>query len=366
MSRKHHKSKYKSNKAKTKVGSYTKVENKEEKGYQKVTSSNSKTSTNKTKTIAKYAPCHKITEIYDNFFLMGRSSESLFVRAYNPDIIVPLAGTSDDLYKQGFKGEFYYYPIPDYGTLPQEVLNKLVLKIVASITCGAKVGMYCLGGHGRTGYVAACVLGVLGIQDPINYLWTRYCTKAIESREQLKSITDYLQRDDLYKKYKDEINDFDLLKYWNYGTYYSGYNNYDKYNNDSTTPKTTNSNDKLFKNSNYLYGWGFDDEYDDYDYGYTVSKDNKISSLVDYSYQHAIEETNNTKTYEQWEELFNSSQEDEEDYSEAIDEGRVLSPSEIKLLKDDPMWSCEDALENLQGAQLQEAFNYLRDVYGVG
>lgn len=361
MSRKHHKSKFKSKKAKTVAGSNympSCISTQNNTNDTKPITSTVSSSSGYTRSNSKfYKSCHDIIEIYQNFFLMAQKDEDKFVKQYNPDVIVPLAGTGVDLYKYGFRGEMYYYPCPDYGTLPEEILNRLVLKVVSSLTLGLKVGMYCLGGHGRTGYVAAAILGILGVEDPINLLWTKYCTKAIETKDQLKAVTDYLQKPELYEKYKNKIHDglygdFGWGSGW-YSGFYTGAN-YKNYKNKSygsysdwgytgtlsttTTATTSTIVDTKEPDEDSIIGlhYDLDDDYDSY-YDKLIQKAALLSE--------------------------NYSFEDEE----PIDEGRVLTPTEIQLLKDDSMWSCsESTLENLHGEQLQEAFDYLRDVYGIG
>jgi hypothetical protein len=49
---------------------------------------------------------------------------------------------------------------------------------------GKRTAVFCVGGHGRTGYVAACVLYRLGIGNPIVFLREKYSVFAVESSEQ--------------------------------------------------------------------------------------------------------------------------------------------------------------------------------------
>ena len=365
MSRKHHQSKFKSQKAKTVAGSnYTPVQSssltvKKEEPKKTTTQTWSKYN------YSKYVPCHGITEIYENFFLMGGSDEKEFIQKYNPDVIVPLAGAQGRVYEYGFKGDIYYFPCPDYGTLPDDILNKLVLKIVAGLTYGLKIGMYCMGGHGRTGYVAAAVLGVLGIEDPINYLWTKYCSKAIESRAQLLAVAEYIGKPELYDKYKSKIIDFTYgFSKGSYG--YGGWSDWG-YTGAVSTPKKS-------KHTTYAYGW--DDDYDD-GYGSIIGDHFSKETYWDELIQRAANDTTSAKVAEDEddfddEDIFNIPVEDLDDLDETIawrkaQEGRVLTPTEIKMLQDDPMWACSEmTLERLHGDELMEAFEYLKDVYGIG
>jgi hypothetical protein len=53
---------------------------------------------------------------------------------------------------------------------------------------GKKVGIFCMGGHGRTGYFGSLVLGMLGVEDPIQLLRDEYCKKVVESKEKINQI----------------------------------------------------------------------------------------------------------------------------------------------------------------------------------
>lgn len=144
--------------------------------------------------------CHKCTEIYKNFFI--GSYEQAFEMAKKVDILIPLDSLDGDIWFTGFRGEIWYYPIFDFYILPDDVLLSLVNKSIDALKSGRKIGLFCLGGHGRTGYVAAVILGKLGIEDPILELRQKYCKKAVETNEQVKHISKILDNLSLYEKYK--------------------------------------------------------------------------------------------------------------------------------------------------------------------
>lgn len=102
-----------------------------------------------------------------------------------------------------------YYPIPDYEVLPTDVLNRLVSKILCRLKYGKKIGLFCFGGHGRTGYVASVVLGKLGYEDPIGFLRQHYCKRAVESSAQILHIAEVLGKPKLAENYTVQNN----LKY---------------------------------------------------------------------------------------------------------------------------------------------------------
>lgn len=141
----------------------------------------------------KFAPpCHEgPIEIIPNL-LIGSYTERKDMILLGVDVLVPLDFLDGDVWSMGFRGEILYYPIEDYGILPIDVATTLVGKIRAYLAEGKRVGLFCIGGHGRTGYVAALVLGAIGYEDPIAHLRTEYCKKAIETQEQIKGIATFL------------------------------------------------------------------------------------------------------------------------------------------------------------------------------
>lgn len=153
---------------------------------------------------AQYPACHVgPVEVIDNFFC-GSASEALdMVRPpIQVDTLVPLNDLNPSVWDMGFRGEILYYPIFDYGTLPDNVLSDLSAKVLARLSAGKKVGLFCLGGHGRTGYVAAVILGQLGYKDPIQFLRSHYCENAVESSAQVEHIAHLLGNPILAKKHR--------------------------------------------------------------------------------------------------------------------------------------------------------------------
>lgn len=145
-------------------------------------------------------PCHQITEIYPNFYLCNVNQVKQMVREYGVDVLVPLDHVDGSIWDL-FDGEIHYWPIEDMDVLPTNILNRAVKDIITCLKKGKKVGMFCIGGHGRTGYLAACVLGKLNISDPIQHIHDNYCIRAIEVCSQYKQISEYLNNSDLMKHY---------------------------------------------------------------------------------------------------------------------------------------------------------------------
>ncbi len=190
-----------------------------------------KVKTTSTSIVPSYSykiPCHKVTEIFRKFYLGGITQVKTMVQDIGVDVLVPLDSLYGDIWDWGFTGKIAYYPINDFEVLPTDILDRLVEEILTYLENGKLVGLFCVGGHGRTGYIAACVLGLLGIEDPINYIRTNYCEKAIESNEQVKAISKFLHKPELYEMYK--MKDF----------YYGSYKSY---------------------SSHGMYGSAFDEEY---------------------------------------------------------------------------------------------------------
>lgn len=147
-------------------------------------------------------PCHTgPVEVVKNLFC-GSQAESLqMVSSIQVDILVPLDSLDGRVWELGFRGEILYCPIQDYGVLPTDVLNKLVSKILCRLKYGKKIGLFCQGGHGRTGYVASVVLGKLGYEDPIGFLRQHYCEQAVESSAQVLHIAEVLGKPKLAEDY---------------------------------------------------------------------------------------------------------------------------------------------------------------------
>ena len=111
-----------------------------------------------------------------------------------PDVLFPLDRLPGWIWDTDFRGEIVYYPIMDYCALPDDVLDELVAAVLERLQTGKRVAIFCIGGHGRTGYVAACVLYQLGKENPIAYLRQNYSSSAVESEEQELAIERFLQR----------------------------------------------------------------------------------------------------------------------------------------------------------------------------
>ncbi len=125
--------------------------------------------------------------------LLGSAADAERIVREGADVLVPLASLDGSVWKTGFRGEILYYPIEDRNVLPGDVLCELVDRICERLGKGMKVGIFCAGGHGRTGYVAACVLARHGIRDPIGFLRREYSKEAVETEQQRNEVLSYLR-----------------------------------------------------------------------------------------------------------------------------------------------------------------------------
>ena len=110
------------------------------------------------------------------------------------NVLVPLDRLPGSVWNYGFRGEILYCPIKDRGILPDDVLDDLVKKIVSRLSAKNRVAIFCSGGLGRTGYVAACVLCRLGNKTPIAFLRGNYRYNAVETEDQIEAVYRYCQR----------------------------------------------------------------------------------------------------------------------------------------------------------------------------
>ena len=135
--------------------------------------------------------CHHACEILPGL-IVGGTWNLREILAFKPDVLVPLDSLSGYIWETGFRGEILYYPIRDMRILPDDVIRRLVWEILARLDAGKRVAVFCAGGHGRTGYVAACVLAARGIGDPVRWLREHYCGCAVESELQEQAVDKFI------------------------------------------------------------------------------------------------------------------------------------------------------------------------------
>lgn len=171
--------------------------------------------------------CHTgFYEVHRRLFV-GRKTDIRDAINKKIDVLVPLAELGANIWDYGFKGEVFYSPIHDFGVLPEWKEKEVVEKIIHCLTNGKKVAIFCVGGHGRTGYIAACVLAALGYKDPISVLWGMYCKQAIESYDQLERIAAWCEKpDEMKSKYSNVFADYNRI-FPSYTNYYTNKGFYD-------------------------------------------------------------------------------------------------------------------------------------------
>ena len=136
---------------------------------------------------------HEAKEVVPGLIL-GPLRELRTMLAMKPDVLAPLDHLPGHVWDLGFRGEILYYPVTDTWVLPDDVLEELVESLLERIRAGKRVALFCIGGHGRTGYVAACVLCRLGQNNPIGFLRQNYSLSAVESDEQERAVERFCLR----------------------------------------------------------------------------------------------------------------------------------------------------------------------------
>lgn len=158
--------------------------------------------------------CHKITEIYHNLFLGGKEQIiNAIVNGQKFDILVPLDSLDPIIwdYCNPYKTKIFFFPCPDYGTLNKECLNYLVTNVIRFLKNRKKVALFCLGGHGRTGYISACILGKLGVKHPVEVIRSKYCKHTIETYDQMLEVQEYTGIN--LSEYLNKILEEDFMNY---------------------------------------------------------------------------------------------------------------------------------------------------------
>ena len=147
----------------------------------------------------KAPPCHKgPIEVHPGLWLGDQDEGEDALKKGLARVAVPLNRMDGDVWEK-WDGEVIYIPIKDYSVLPEKIAIRKSRELAEILRRGNAISMFCMGGHGRTGYMAALVLGRLGYEDPIKHLRDNYCSKAVESRSQIDQIADILNNQSLRK-----------------------------------------------------------------------------------------------------------------------------------------------------------------------
>ena len=155
----------------------------------------------------KYAPpCHTgFAQIHKDLYV-GRERDLTKFNLPTFDILVPLVPSDYSVWDDGFRGSIHAVPIKDFCILPDAVAEKQAEIVAEYVKAGKKCAIFCMGGHGRTGYFASLVLGKLGYSDPIAHIREKHCKEAVETREQIRAVarilkTPALEKHDVPDKY---------------------------------------------------------------------------------------------------------------------------------------------------------------------
>lgn len=169
-----------------------------------------------------WRPCHEgFTEIYPRIYV-GKAYDVDSKLLQNVDILIPLDHVSGAIWDTGWRGGILYIPICDYSVLPKDVEKRFVERTIDLYNDGKRIAIFCVGGHGRTGYFTSLILGKLGVDDPIGHLRNNYCSKAVETKDQVSAIAEFLGKPELESKYKVQPTiGFSLYDYYDY---YDGLN----------------------------------------------------------------------------------------------------------------------------------------------
>jgi len=94
------------------------------------------------------------------------------------------------------KAGAYIVDWPDRKAIPVEQIHQIILKVHGILVKKNTVEIACLGGHGRTGTLLACLLVYMEGLHPrqaIQEVWKRHCHNAIETLDQRLAVYAYNQ-----------------------------------------------------------------------------------------------------------------------------------------------------------------------------
>jgi len=141
----------------------------------------------------KAKECHQATTVFTHptskgsLTLSNKAQVASYPFLSDIDILVPLDSIGGYIWEL-WDNEIHYVPIDDFGILPRHIYLRETKRIADWITQGKRVLVFCLGGHGRTGYFGGGVLGMLGVSDPMELMRGVYCESSVETMEQLREL----------------------------------------------------------------------------------------------------------------------------------------------------------------------------------
>jgi hypothetical protein len=141
-----------------------------------------------------------------DWYILASEYQYSAKRKITPDLGIYLASSWDSVGRGiqavgvAVPARFYNYPFvlvdwPDSGVIALDQLAWLAVLAAKNIEEHKTVEIGCQGGHGRTGTLLACILGVVEDLDAgqsIKTLRKRYCEMAVESKKQVELVAQYL------------------------------------------------------------------------------------------------------------------------------------------------------------------------------
>lgn len=110
------------------------------------------------------------------------------------DVLIQLDdGSAPKMYDNGWGGMIINIPINDFDTIQSRQTAEILMRRVYAICEKSRVAIGCIGGHGRTGYMIAGIIGLFEpeIADPISVLRQRVgCQEMIETIGQAEDVFD--------------------------------------------------------------------------------------------------------------------------------------------------------------------------------
>lgn len=125
--------------------------------------------------------------------IAARGLELYDLMQARPDVIVALDSLPGSVWED-FRGELLYYPIPPYGVLPFFILERLAVEVDGLLEDRKRVALYCGEDCGRVGYVAACVLFLRGVREPVDHLRQRWEASALSVKAQEDDVRLFCHR----------------------------------------------------------------------------------------------------------------------------------------------------------------------------
>lgn len=138
--------------------------------------------------------CHRPAYKIQNGLYLGSIGDLQSFNNNGCNVVFILTEEMPDIY-WNVDFEVVHCPIPDGGILEDDILDVTVERICSYLSEGLKVAVCCGSGHGRTGYIAACVLAAhYRITEPVSYIREYYCEWAIDNILQRKAVERFTER----------------------------------------------------------------------------------------------------------------------------------------------------------------------------